>query len=62
MAWRKQRSGPSQTNEEYWKEFADELTKDIENGTAPWQKGWKPGEIYVPERLTIPALRKKETD
>ena len=51
MAWRKKRSGPSQTNEEYWKEFADELTKDIQNGTAPWQKGWKPGEAYMPENM-----------
>ena len=51
MAWRKKRSGPSQTNEEYWKEFADELTKDIENGTAPWQKGWKPGKSFMPENM-----------
>ena len=53
---------PPQTNEEYWKEFADELVQAIENGTGAWQKGWKPGEIFVPERLTISALRKKETD
>ena len=34
---------------EYHRQFADALIKQIEAGTAPWQKPWKPGERFMPE-------------
>ena len=37
---------------EYYKEFADRIIKQMEKGTAPWQKSWKPGEVAVPRSLS----------
>ncbi len=40
------------TADEYHKEFAGKLITQIENGTAPWQKSWKPGENRIPENFS----------
>ena len=47
---------PAQTNTprkdhvgEYHRHFADSIIRQIEAGTAPWQKPWKPGERFLPE-------------
>ena len=34
---------------EYHRQFADSIIRQIEAGTAPWQKPWKPGERFMPE-------------
>ena len=34
---------------EYHRQFADSIVRQIEAGTAPWQKPWKPGERFMPE-------------
>jgi putative DNA primase/helicase len=33
---------------EYARGVADALIRQLENGTAPWQKPWKPGERFMP--------------
>ena len=35
-------------DEEYVKTFADRIIAQIEKGTAPWQKPWRPGETFLP--------------
>ena len=42
---------PTWNQEDYHTEFAGKLTEQIRNGTAPWQKPWKPGERRLPENL-----------
>ena len=42
---------PTWNQEDYHKDFAGKLTEQIRNGTAPWQKPWKPGERRLPENL-----------
>ena len=37
--------------EEYHRQFADRIIKQIEQGTAPWQKPWKPGERVLPSNV-----------
>ena len=37
---------------EYYKEFAGRIIDQMEKGTAPWQKPWKPGEQAVPQSLS----------
>jgi len=37
--------------QDYYREFADKLIERIRNGTAPWQKPWKPGESALPQSL-----------
>ena len=32
----------------YYQQIAEKLIKQLEEGTAPWQKPWKPGEIRMP--------------
>ena len=54
MAWSRGRRGPSkppQTSEEYAKQFAETLIKQIEEGTAPWQKTWEPGQRQLPRNI-----------
>ena len=34
---------------EYHRQFADSIIRQIEAGTAPWQRPWKPGERFMPE-------------
>ena len=41
--------------EEYYKQFADDIITQIERGTAPWQKHWKPGENRMPENFSTRA-------
>ena len=54
MAWSRGRRGPAkpaQTSEEYAKQFAETLIKQIEEGTAPWQKTWEPGQRRMPRNI-----------
>ena len=46
---------PRTRTEEYYKQFADDIIKQIERGTAPWQKHWKPGENRMPENFSTGA-------
>lgn len=34
---------------DYHRQFADSIIRQIEAGTAPWQKPWKPGKRFMPE-------------
>ncbi|MDE0652214.1 MAG: zincin-like metallopeptidase domain-containing protein [bacterium] len=34
---------------DYHRHFADAIIRQIADGTAPWQKPWKPGERFMPE-------------
>ena len=43
------------STEEYYKQFADDIITQIERGTAPWQKHWKPGENRMPENFRTGA-------
>ena len=43
------------TTDAYHKEFADDIIAQIERGTAPWQKHWKPGENRMPENFSTGA-------
>lgn len=36
------------TKKPYYEEIADRLIKQLEDGTAPWQKPWEPGVSMVP--------------
>ena len=54
MAWSRGRRGPSkprQTSEEYAKEFGETIIKQIEKGTASWQKTWAPGQHRLPKNI-----------
>ena len=54
MAWGRGRRGsakPAQTSEEYAKQFAETLIKQIEEGCAPWQKTWEPGQRQLPRNI-----------
>ena len=46
---------PRTRTEDYYKQFADDIITQIERGTAPWQKHWKPGENRMPENFTTGA-------
>lgn len=37
--------------QDYYRDFADKLIDRIREGTAPWQKPWKPGESALPENM-----------
>ena len=37
--------------EEYHRQFADQIIQQIRQGTAPWQKPWKPGEGVLPSNI-----------
>ena len=43
------------STEEYYKQFADDIITQVERGTAPWQKHWKPGENRMPENFRTGA-------
>ena len=54
MGWGKKKAAsdrPTWNQEDYHTEFAGKLTEQIRNGTAPWQKPWKPSERRLPENL-----------
>ena len=40
------------SKDDYQREFADEIIRQIERGVAPWQKPWKPGERGSPENFS----------
>ena len=46
--WRKKSKPFAERIEEYHKEFAERIIKQIKEGVAPWQKPWKPGEKFLP--------------
>ena len=46
---------PKTRTEDYYKQFADDIIAQIERGTAPWQKHWKPGENRMPENFSTGA-------
>ena len=37
--------------QDYYRDFADKLIERIREGTAPWQKPWRPGESALPENM-----------
>ncbi|MDE2806524.1 MAG: zincin-like metallopeptidase domain-containing protein [Gemmatimonadota bacterium] len=43
---------PAQKQQEYYQEFANRIIQRIKEGTAPWQKPWRPGERFLPENLS----------
>ena len=54
MAWSRGRRGPGkppQTSEEYAKQFAETLIRQIEEGCAPWQKTWETGQRQLPRNI-----------
>ena len=54
MGWGQKKAArdrPPWNQEDYHTAFAGKLTEQIRNGTAPWQKPWKPGERRLPENL-----------
>ena len=42
----------SDRREQYYRRFADDIIERIRQGTAPWQKPWRPGERFLPENLS----------
>ena len=42
---------PRWNQDDYHKEFAGTLKEQIEQGVAPWQKPWKPGESRLPKNI-----------
>ena len=43
---------PIDKSEQFHKEFAEAITKQIKAGVASWQKPWKPGEKSMPENFS----------
>ena len=41
----------SDKQRDYYQRFADDIIQRIKDGTAPWQKPWKPGESRLPENM-----------
>ena len=39
-------------DEEYAKKITERIRTQIEKGTAPWQKPWKPGETFLPRNAS----------
>ena len=51
MAWGRKHTAaqtPAWNQDDYHKAFAGKLKEQIEQGVAPWQKPWKPGEERLP--------------
>ena len=42
---------PWSKQDQYHREFGDQIIDQIKRGVAPWQKPWKPGERIMPENL-----------
>ena len=54
MAWGRRTPSaqtPAWSQDDYHKEFAGKLKEQIEQGVAPWQKPWKPGEERLPKNI-----------
>ena len=41
----------SNKQREYYQRLADDIIERIKDGTAPWQKPWRPGERRLPENM-----------
>ena len=54
MAWGRKHTAaqrPAWSQDDYHAAFAGKLKEQIEQGVAPWQKPWKPGERRLPENV-----------
>ena len=56
MGWGRKKTQPAVdkprwNQDDYHKEFAGQLKEQIEQGVAPWQKPWKPGESRLPKNI-----------
>ncbi len=53
MAWGRSKSAqtPAWSQDDYHNAFAGKLKEQIEQGVAPWQKPWKPGEERLPNNI-----------
>ena len=56
MVWGRKKTPPAVdkprwNQDDYHKEFAGKLKEQIEQGVAPWQKPWKPGESRLPKNI-----------
>ena len=54
MAWGRKTTAaqtPAWSQDDYHTEFAGKLKEQIEQGVAPWQKPWKPGEERLPKNI-----------
>ena len=54
MAWGRTHTAaqkPAWNQDDYHKAFAGKLKEQIEQGVAPWQKPWKPGEQRLPKNI-----------
>ena len=59
MAWGRKHTAaqtPAWNQDDYQTAFAGKLKDQIEQGVAPWQKPWKPGEERLPKNIS-PASR-----
>ena len=53
MAWGRKHTAaqkPAWSQDDYHTAFAAKIKEQIEQGVAPWQKPWKPGEERLPEK------------
>ena len=54
MAWGRGTTSaqtPAWSQDDYHAEFAGKFKDQIEQGVAPWQKPWKPGQRRLPENV-----------
>ena len=54
MAWGRKHTTaqtPAWSQDDYHTDFAAKIKDQIEQGVAPWQKPWKPGERRLPENV-----------
>ncbi len=54
MAWGRKTTAaqkPVWSQDDYHTAFASKIKEQIEQGVAPWQKPWKPGEARLPKNI-----------
>ena len=54
MVWDRKHSSPDKprwNQDDYHKDFVGKIKAQIEQGVAPWQKPWKPGEQRLPKNI-----------
>ena len=54
MAWGRKHTAaqtPAWSQDDYHTAFASKIKEQIEQGVAPWQKPWKPGEERLPKNI-----------
>ena len=54
MAWGRKHTAaqkPAWSQDDYHSDFAAKIKDQIEQGVAPWQKPWKPGEQRLPKNI-----------